>query len=68
MRGTSGDAEGQAAEEAADVSEVVDVDDGGKVGGNADEEIEARKLDDGAAEALELRPGDGELVIGEQGR
>ena len=61
------DAEGEAAEEAAEVGGVVDADaDGHDGGAEADDEVERGELDDGAAEALELVDGDGQLVVGEQ--
>ena len=37
-----------------------------KLAAHADEQVEDGEPDDGAAEALELRPGDGELLVAEQ--
>src|SRR5260370_27996857 len=54
-------AQGEAAEEAADMGFVVDADDAGEIGSNADDQVQHGELDDGAAEAVEVGGRDGEL-------
>src|SRR3981189_2731967 len=59
-------AQGKAAEKAADMSFVVDADDAGEVGAEADDQVQHGELDDGATETAALEGGDGQLLVGEQ--
>src|SRR5882757_7037917 len=61
-----GHAQGQAAEEAAGVGEVVDADDVGEDGTEADNQVQHGELDDRAAKTVELKGGDRQLLVGEQ--
>src|SRR4030081_1488632 len=57
-------AQGKAAEKAADMSFVVDADDAGEVGAEADDQVQHGELDDGATETAALEGGDGEVLVG----
>src|SRR5260370_12108040 len=59
-------AQGHAAEEAADVGEVVDPDDAGEDGAEADDQVQHGELNDGATETVEFEGREGELLVGEQ--
>src|SRR5580693_3550163 len=61
-----GHAQGQAAEEAADMGVVVDADDAGEVGADANDQVQHGELDDGAAETVEFEGRDGQLLVGKQ--
>ncbi len=59
-------AQGEAAEEAADMGVVVDADDAGEVGADTDDQVQHGELDDGAAETVELKGRDRQLLVREQ--
>src|SRR5277367_2903779 len=59
-------AQSHAAEKAADMCVVIDVDDTGEVGGEADDQVQHSELDNGPAETIELEGRYGEFFVGEQ--
>ena len=45
---------------------VVDADDAGEVGADADDQVQHSELDDGAAETVEFEGRDGQFLVREQ--